>query len=208
MITATKTGTEKNATVFARYWAEALRDPPPTRTRTKPSPRSKRSATPSRRPRSSYDTQKRLATEHAVLEDTGTRYCRLRGAAPRIGGLRRRAIPRSALLARREAIEQEIDQLKFQKAAMPADEYKKQLTALLLQLARPGGTGQIMSFEQATTGGIAGDAAQSALTGQSARRSWLARSRLATPASGFRDGGARGNWSSRELRACPCSVRF
>ena len=27
VIAATKTGTEKNATVFARYWAEALRDP-------------------------------------------------------------------------------------------------------------------------------------------------------------------------------------
>ena len=27
VITATKTGTEKNATVFARYWVEALRDP-------------------------------------------------------------------------------------------------------------------------------------------------------------------------------------
>src|SRR5579862_885384 len=27
VITATKTGTEKNATIFARYWAEALRDP-------------------------------------------------------------------------------------------------------------------------------------------------------------------------------------
>ena len=27
VISATKTGSEKNATVFARYWAEALRDP-------------------------------------------------------------------------------------------------------------------------------------------------------------------------------------
>ena len=27
VITATKAGTEKNATVFARYWIEALRDP-------------------------------------------------------------------------------------------------------------------------------------------------------------------------------------
>src|SRR5205807_1153104 len=27
VITATKAGTEKNATVFARYWAEALKDP-------------------------------------------------------------------------------------------------------------------------------------------------------------------------------------
>ena len=27
MIAATKSGTEKNATVFARYWVEALQDP-------------------------------------------------------------------------------------------------------------------------------------------------------------------------------------
>ena len=30
-----QTGTEKNATYFARYWIEALRDPRPTPTRTK-----------------------------------------------------------------------------------------------------------------------------------------------------------------------------
>jgi hypothetical protein len=36
VITATKTGTEKNATVFARYWAEALRDPAADTTRTTP----------------------------------------------------------------------------------------------------------------------------------------------------------------------------
>jgi hypothetical protein len=43
---------------------------------------------------------------------------------------------KKALLAKREQIEQQIDKLKFQKAAMPADLYKKQLTALLLDLAR------------------------------------------------------------------------
>jgi len=40
------------------------------------------------------------------------------------------------LLDRREELEQQIDRLKFQKTTMPAEEYKKQLTALLLELAR------------------------------------------------------------------------
>lgn len=41
-----------------------------------------------------------------------------------------------ALLTKREQLEGDIDRLKFQKAAMPTDEYKKQLQALLLELAR------------------------------------------------------------------------
>ena len=40
------------------------------------------------------------------------------------------------LLEKKEQLEQAIDKLKYDKAAMPADAYKKQLTALLLELAR------------------------------------------------------------------------
>lgn len=40
------------------------------------------------------------------------------------------------LLDQKEQVENSIDKLKYEKAAMNADEYKKQLTALLLQLAR------------------------------------------------------------------------
>lgn len=40
------------------------------------------------------------------------------------------------LLARKEELEASIDRLKYKKAAMPPDEYKKQLSALLLDLAR------------------------------------------------------------------------
>ena len=39
------------------------------------------------------------------------------------------------LLAKKEELEQQIDALKYQKAAMDPGEYKKQLTAALLQLA-------------------------------------------------------------------------
>ncbi len=42
---------------------------------------------------------------------------------------------KAALLEKKERIEQEIDRLKYRKAALPAAEYRKQLTALLLELA-------------------------------------------------------------------------
>ncbi len=40
------------------------------------------------------------------------------------------------LLSKKEDLESRIDLLKYQKAAMPVDEYKKQLSALLLELAQ------------------------------------------------------------------------
>jgi len=40
------------------------------------------------------------------------------------------------LMARKEALEQKIDELKYQKAAMEPGEYKKELTAALVELAQ------------------------------------------------------------------------
>ena len=41
-----------------------------------------------------------------------------------------------ALLTKKEELEQRIDTLKYQKAAMDPDDYKKQLTAALIELAK------------------------------------------------------------------------
>ena len=56
----------------------------------------------------------------------------------RFGSLQQaaRSPEKQKLLAQREVIEGQIDKLKYEKAATPADEYRKQLGALLLQLAR------------------------------------------------------------------------
>ncbi len=43
------------------------------------------------------------------------------------------------LLAKKEELEQKIDTLKYQKAAMEQEDYKKQLTEALLELARVQG---------------------------------------------------------------------
>jgi hypothetical protein len=40
------------------------------------------------------------------------------------------------LLAKKQELEQKIDALKYQKAAMDPNDYKKQLTAALLELAK------------------------------------------------------------------------
>ena len=71
VITATKSGNEKNATVFARYWVEALRDPAADTDKNETVSALEAFTYADEKTAQFYDTQKRLATEHPTLEDTG-----------------------------------------------------------------------------------------------------------------------------------------
>ena len=150
VIAATKTGTEKNATVFARYWAEALEDPTTDVDKSDAISAMEAFTYADRKTAAFYDTQKRLATEHAVFEDTGHgEPVRLGKRSGREGlllasftveriGSAQAAMNDPAkrdLLAKKEELEQKIDALKYGKAAMDPEEYKRQLTAALVQLA-------------------------------------------------------------------------
>jgi hypothetical protein len=151
VIAATKSGSEKNATVFGRYWAEALREPAADTDKNEAVSALEAFNYAERKTAEFYDTQKRLSTEHAVLEDTGkgegerkpsadNGEGKLAGtfAVVRLGAnaAAARDPNKRPLLERKEALEQAIDKLKYEKAAMPAEEYKKQLTQLLLELAK------------------------------------------------------------------------
>lgn len=151
VISATKAGTEKNATVFARYWAEALRDPAADSDKNESISALEAFTFAQRKTAEFYESQKRLATEHSVLEDTGkgegektpspeNGEGKLAAAftVVRLGANAEAARDpaKRELLDKKEAIEQAIDKLKFEKAAIPADQYKKQLTQFLLELAR------------------------------------------------------------------------
>ena len=151
VITATKSGTEKNATVFARYWAEALRDPAADADKNESVSALEAFHFAERKTTEYFDSQKRLATEHAVLEDTGkgdgernpsaeNGEGKLAGAFPmvRLGAnaAAARDPAKRPLLEKKEELEQAIDKLKYDKAALPDQEYKKQLTQLLLELAK------------------------------------------------------------------------
>lgn len=135
VISATKSGTEKNATIFARYWAEALREPSADTDKNQTISAAEAFRYAQQKTARFYETEKRLATEHPVLLEE-----QMAGSFPLVrygatAGFAGDPAKRS-LLARREELEQQIDRLKFRKAAMPAEDYKKQLTALLLELAR------------------------------------------------------------------------
>jgi hypothetical protein len=149
VIAATKSGTEKNATVFARYWVEALEDPAADTDKSDSISAMEAFRYAARKTAAFYDSQKRLATEHAVFNDTG------RGEPVREPGNGQGVLMSSftllrfgtnqqaandpakrALLERKDELEQRIDTLKYQKAAMDPQDYKKQLTDALVELAK------------------------------------------------------------------------
>jgi hypothetical protein len=150
VIAATKTGTEKNATQFARYWAEALREPAADTDKNEAVSALEAFRYASQKTKEFFETQKRLETEHSVIEDTG-KGSGERTATPENGegklassfsvvrlganAAAARDPNKRPLLEKKEQIEQAIEKLKFDKAAIPAAQYKQQLTQLLLELA-------------------------------------------------------------------------
>jgi len=152
VIAATKSGSERNATVFARYWVEALRDPTADTDKNETISALEAYRYAERKTAQFYETQKRLATEHAMLEDTG-RGDGVKQPSPQNGhglaasqfALLRLASnskemaadpAKQALLKQREDLEGRIDKLKYEKAALQADDYRRQLRALLTELAK------------------------------------------------------------------------
>ena len=151
VITATKSGNEKNATVFARYWIDALRDPAADTDKNGTVSALEAFRYAESKTAAYFQMDKLLATEHSTLSDTGAT-TGVRDPQPENGqGSLAAMFPvlRSAfetaqsvnpakgpLLLRKQQLEAKIDRLKYQKAAMPEEAYKQQLTALLLDLAR------------------------------------------------------------------------
>jgi hypothetical protein len=149
VISATKSGTEKNATVFARYWVEALQDPGADTDKSDSISAMEAFVYATKKTAAFYDSQKRLATEHAVFNDSGSgEPVREAGNGQgkflstftllRLGSSQQAANDpaKRALLAQKDDLEQKIDMLKYQKAAMDPDDYKKQLTDALVELAK------------------------------------------------------------------------
>jgi hypothetical protein len=149
VIAATKSGTEKNATVFARYWVEALEDPASDTDKSDSISAMEAFTYATKKTASFYDSQKRLATEHAVFNDVGHgdpvrqvgngqgallssfTLLRLGSSQQAVNDPEKRA-----LLDKKDQLEQKIDALKYQKAAMDPEDYKKQLTEALVELAK------------------------------------------------------------------------
>lgn len=151
VIAATKSGTEKNATYFARYWIEALRDPAADSDKNQVITALEAFRYAEEKTAKFFETQNRLATEHALIEDTG------KGEGVKAPGpdngeglasghfavLHLGAVAaqindpeKLKLLKRKEELEQAIDELKYKKASMDLADYRKQLQGYLVELAK------------------------------------------------------------------------
>jgi hypothetical protein len=151
VMTATKSGNEKNLTVFPRYFLDALRDPEADTDKSGGLSALEAFRYTQRKTVNYFESEKLLATEHAMLDDVGSKDGARDPSVANGEGLAASAFPlipagsngviaaspeKQKLLARKEELEAKIDRLKYQKAAMPGDEYKRQMSQLLLDLAR------------------------------------------------------------------------
>ena len=151
VITATKSGTEKNATVFARYWIDALQDPAADADHNGSVSALEAFEYARRKTAGYFEAEKLLATEHPMLSDNGTAAGIRDPKAPGANTFMAAAFPvlrpptetataanpeKQQLLSKKQELEAKIDRLKYEKASMEPGEYKQQLTALLLELAR------------------------------------------------------------------------
>jgi len=135
VITATKSGMEKNATVFARYWVEALRDPAADVDKNETISALEAFNYAEKKTSQFYTEQKRLATEHPQVDDqqhaAAFPLLKFGAASAEVTDPAKRA-----LIAKKEDVENRIDALKYQKSLMAPEDYRKQLTGLLIELAK------------------------------------------------------------------------
>jgi hypothetical protein len=151
IITATKSGTEKSSVVvFTRYWIEALRDPAADADKNDIISALEAFKYAEAKTSKFFETENRLATEHALLEDTGkgegTKEPKAENgeglAASRMALIHLGAVasivkdPKKLdLLKKKEEIDGKLDELRYQKAAMDPREYRTQLQQLMVQMA-------------------------------------------------------------------------
>jgi hypothetical protein len=151
VMAATKSGTEKNAPVFARYWVDALHDPGADTDKNGSVSALEAFRYADRKTTAYFEEEKLLATEHALMTDTAST-TGVRDPKPENGqgllaasfilirqrgeGVKTVSPEKQRLVTKKEELEAKIDRLKYEKAAIEESEYKRQLTALLLELAR------------------------------------------------------------------------
>ncbi len=152
VVTATKSSSERNETLFPRFFVAALATPGADTDKDERVSLLEAFVYAKREVARAYETDARLPTEHAMLDDDGDR----RGSAepdPRAGdgAVARRFIiaaraataaattgndPGRALVLRKELLEAQVDSLRRRKETMAADAYERELERLLVDLAR------------------------------------------------------------------------
>jgi hypothetical protein len=131
VITATRSGNERNATRFPEHWAAALTSEAADANRNGVITAQEAFDYTARRVADSYESQGTLATEHPQIAGEGAARFEVARLAARV--TMTPALER--LYRERDGIEREIDELRAQRDSMPTNVYFDQLQPLLLALA-------------------------------------------------------------------------
>ncbi len=156
IVTATRSGDEQNATRFGSRFAEAVADPAADLDKDGQTSVLEAFLTAAARVAEFYESESRLATEHALLDDNGDRLGtpadwfrgvratrRAKDGAALDGGLarrialvlsnRERALPPETR-RRRDRLEDEIAALREKKTSLAEDDYYRRLEPLMIEL--------------------------------------------------------------------------
>lgn len=150
VITATKSSQERNQTLFPRYFVAAFTEAGADTDKDERVSLLEAFTYAKREVARAYESDSRLPTEHAILDDDGDRRGSDApdppagdGAAARsfIIGARTAAAATGnggdvTLVRRKEQLEAQVDSLRRRKEAMTADAYERELERLLVELAR------------------------------------------------------------------------
>ncbi len=152
IIAATKTGTEKSSVViFPRYWIEALKDPATDADKNDTITALEAFRYAQTKVAKFFETQNRLATEHAVIEDTGKGDGVKDPSAENGEGLAANRFvlvhlgtsavvakdpAKQKLMKHLEDLDAQLDELKYEKASKDPQEYRRELQQLMIDRAQ------------------------------------------------------------------------
>ena len=139
IVTATRTGGERNETRFPQYFVEALTAESADRDRNGRVSVQEAFDYAAARTKATYEQSGQILTEHATLDDgsNGTLASTLYLAPERSRTAAAQAADPAmrALLEQRDALERQVNDLRVKKDSMPAAEYDAELERLLTELA-------------------------------------------------------------------------
>ena len=139
IITATKSGFERNATTFGNHFVAAFAADVADTDKNSRISLLEAFTYATREVERAYEADNRLLTEHARLGGDTTlarRFFLSTGTAAAAAAGRDPAA--SALYARRDSLERRLDELRARKASMDSTRYQRELESLLLEVARNG----------------------------------------------------------------------
>jgi hypothetical protein len=131
VITATRSGAERNATRFGEHWAEALSSPEADTNKDEVITTQEAFDFAASKVKDSYDTEGTLATEHPQLKGDGA----VRLTVARLTERKERTPEVEALYSKLGDLEDQIEQLRQRRDQLDGDTYLNQLQPLLVELA-------------------------------------------------------------------------